>query len=326
VRGVVAHAGQRHLMGAERSLDDHTVDHRRAGPPLGRGHHDDRPPGQQGGSARAGLGLDPTDGGQAPVEHLGQLPVHGDRLVTGDHVHLVPVTLQELAHIAVRRPAEHGRPADLVPVEVQDRQHGTVARRVQEADALPRALEGARLGLAVAHDAGHDQVRVVEGGTECMSQGVPELAALVDRSRGGDAHVARDAARGRELPEQALQADRVLRHRRVDLSVAALEIDVGQEGRAAVAGTCHVDHVEIVPDDHPVEMGIQQVEPGRCAPVSEQARLDVGGLQRLVEQRVGLEVDLPDGQVVGGAPPGVESVEIAVAQFSGRVFGHDCPP
>ena len=36
--------------------------------------------------------------------------------------------------------------------------------------------------------------------------------------------------------------------------------------------------------------------------MAEQPRLDVLGLQRLAQQRVGQQVDLADGQVVGGPP------------------------
>ncbi|MCY1171844.1 hypothetical protein D9M73_119680 [compost metagenome] len=64
----------------------------------------------------------------------------------------------------------------------------------------------------------------------------------------------------------------------------------------------HRDHVEIVFDDQPVEMDIEQVEPRRGAPMAEQPRLDVGQRERAIEQRVGAQVNLPDRQIIGGAP------------------------
>ena len=108
--------------------------------------------------------------------------------------------------VVVGRAAEHRRPRDLVAVQVQDRQDRAVAHRVQEVDALPRTGERPGLRLAVADDAGDDEVGVVERGAERVHQRVAELAALVDGAGRRHADVARDAAGRRELPEQSLHA------------------------------------------------------------------------------------------------------------------------
>ena len=117
---------------------------------------------------------------------------------------------RKAANVVVAVAAQHGRAADLVAVEVQDRQHGAVADRVEEAGALPGAGQRPRLRLAVADHRGDDQVRVVEGRAEGVRQHVAQLAALVDRARRLHADVARDPARGREAAAQAQQAGRVL--------------------------------------------------------------------------------------------------------------------
>ena len=57
-----------------------------------------------------------------------------------------------------------------------------------------------------------------------------------------------------------------------------------------------------------------KAEPGRGAPVAEQPRLDVLRPERLAQQRVVLQIDLADGQVVRGPPVGVEEVELARRQ------------
>ena len=44
-----------------------------------------------------------------------------------------------------------------------------------------------------------------------------------------------------------------------------------------------VDDVQIGIADRAIEMGINEVEPGRGAPMPEQPRLDMFGLQRLLE-------------------------------------------
>ena len=45
--------------------------------------------------------------------------------------------------------------------------------------------------------------------------------------------------------------------------------------------------------------------PGRRAPVSEQHVLDVRERQRPLQQRIVVEIDLADRQIVGGAPVGI---------------------
>jgi hypothetical protein len=69
------------------------------------------------------------------------------------------------------------------------------------------------------------------------------------------------------------------------------------------------DHVEIALHDHAVEMDIEQVEPRRRPPMAEQPGLDVGDRKRRLEQRIGAQVDLPDRQVIGGAPIAVDSAQ-----------------
>lgn len=53
---------------------------------------------------------------------------------------------------------------DLVPVKVQDRQEAAVPRGVQELVAVPAGCERSGFGFPVAHHAGDDQFRIVEGG------------------------------------------------------------------------------------------------------------------------------------------------------------------
>ena len=69
-----------------------------------------------------------------------------------------------------------------------------------------------------------------------------------------------------------------------------------------------VDRVEVARADRAVQVRVEEVQPGRRAPVAEQPRLDVLEAQRLAQQRVVEQVDLPDRQVVRGAPVGVEAL------------------
>jgi hypothetical protein len=57
--------------------------------------------------------------------------------------------------------------------------------------------------------------------------------------------------------------------------------------------------------------------------VAQQSWLDVLREQRLTQQRVALQIDLTDGQVVVGSPPGVELLEFRLGQV-GQSVHHDC--
>ncbi len=210
----------------------------------------------------------------------------------------------------MRDAGEEAGIGDLVPVQVEDRQHAAVAGRVEEFVTVPSGGEGAGLRLAVADDAGDDQVRVVEGGAVGVAQGVAELAALVDAARRLRGDVAGNAPREAELLEQLLHPLRVPADLRIDLAVGPFEVGVGDHRRAAVPRADDIDHVQVITLDDPVEVGAEHVQAGRRSPVAEQPRLDVLPQQRLPQQRVVQQVDLPDREVVGRPPVGVELAEL----------------
>ena len=84
---------------------------------------------------------------------------------------------------------------------------------------------------------------------------------------------------------------------------------MGDERRAAVARAGQVDHVGVALVDQPVQVDVDQAQPGRRAPVAEQPRLDVLRPQRLAQQRIVQQVDLRDGQVVGGVPVALHALQ-----------------
>ena len=85
-----------------------------------------------------------------------------------------------VAQLVARDAGEHGRVGDLVAVEVQDRQHRAVACRVEELVRVPARGQRPGLGLAVADDAGDEQVGVVERG----AVGVRRARSRARRPRG----------------------------------------------------------------------------------------------------------------------------------------------
>src|SRR5690606_1501631 len=190
----------------------------------------------------------------------GHRPVDGGRFVADDIDRVVPVPAQQGVEFGFGKAGEHRRVGDLVAVEVQDRQDGTVVHRVEELVGVPGRGQRPGLRLAVPDDAGDQQAGVVEGGPVGVREGVAEFAALVDRAGdlGGD--MAGDAAGEGELPEEPLHALRVAADVGVRLAVAALQPGVGQHGGAAVTGPPDAQGVPPALCDHAVEVRVHQVQ------------------------------------------------------------------
>jgi hypothetical protein len=172
------------------------------------------------------------------------------------------------------------------------------------------AVASGGLPPPVADHARHDQVGVVEGGAERVGQRVAQLAALVNGAGRLRRGVARNPAREGELLAQPLEPGEVPRHFGIQLAVGSFQVGVRHHARSAVARAGDEDQVEVVPPDDPVEVRVDEVEPRGRAPVSQQAGLDVVQRQRLPEQGVVQQVDLADGEIVGGPPVGVDRVQL----------------
>src|SRR3546814_2430495 len=67
-------------------------------------------------------------------------------------------------------------------------------------------------------------------------------------------------------------------------------------------------------------MRVDEVQTGRGAPMAQQPGLHVLRQERLAQQRVVHEVDLPHRQVVGRSPPSIEAGQLLVAQARFRRF------
>ena len=177
---ILTDVGHRDLVGAPAALGRKTVDVLRARPALRRPEHDHRPGLPRRPALVARGALDLRNPVERPVERGREGLMHRLRLVALDEQRLPAVPAEERDELVLRDPGEHGRVRDLVAVQVQDRQHGAVGPRVQELVRVPAGGQRARLGLAVADDAGDDQVGVVEGGAER----VDERVARARRPRG----------------------------------------------------------------------------------------------------------------------------------------------
>ena len=212
----------------------------------------------------------------------------------GDEERLVAVAAHELAELCLGNARENGRARDLVAVEMQDRQHRAVGTGIQELVGVPTRRERAGLGLAVADDAGNEQVGVVVRRTVRMHECVAELTAFVDRAGCFRRDVARDPTGKRELAEELAQTFLVLTDVGVHLAVGSFEIRVGNEARTAVSGPRDVEHAQAALADRAIEMDVDEIEAGGRSEVAEQTRLHVFRLERFAQQGIVQQVDLPD--------------------------------
>ena len=308
------HLAHRHLMRAPVAFLPLAVDLLWAGPAFRRAHDDHRPHGPLGEAVRSGILLNAPDVVDRLLKRRRHQLVHRLRIVALDEMRGIAVAAHQGFELLVRDAREHGRIRDLVAVEVQDRQHRSIAHGIEEFVGVPARRQRPRFSLAVADHAGDDEVGVVEGRAMGVRHRIAELPALVDRARRLRRDVARDAAGKRELGEQPLHPLLVLRNVGIDLAVSPLEIGVGDQPRPAVAGAGDVDHVEVELLDQPVEMDVDEVQARRRAPMSEQPRLDVVLRQRRLEQRIVEQIDLPDRQIVRRAPVGIDHRAFLVRQ------------
>src|ERR1035438_2864006 len=224
------------------------------------------------------------------------------RVIALDKVRLVTTAYVKGLQVGVARPSLGGWPRDFVSIEMKDRQDGTVTDRIDEVDRLPASFQWTGLGLAISDNAGHNQVRIVEGRAECVNQRVAKLSAFVHGIWDVRAAVAGHAARCGELAKHEPQAVFIVRDLRVDLGVCAFKIGAGIQRGTPVSRTRNVDDVRIVLFDQPVQMNIDEVLSRRGSPVTEQPWLDLFRFKWLAKQRIVKQVDLADAKIVCRTP------------------------
>jgi hypothetical protein len=78
---------------------------------------------------------------------------------------------------------QHRQIGDLQPVEMQVWKNRAVVRGVQKFVGVPTGGQRSSFSLAVADDAGDDQMRIVEGRAISVEQGIPRPGATSDRAR-----------------------------------------------------------------------------------------------------------------------------------------------
>ncbi len=186
---------------------------------------------------------------------------------------------------------------------------------------MPAGRQRSRFGLAVAHHTANQQIRIVKHGAGSMDDRVAQFPALVNRTGRLRRDMAGNPSGKRELLEEALHPFFGLRNVGIDFAVGALEIGVRDHPRPAVARPGNIDGVQIKLFDGAIHVHINEVQAGRSAPVAQQARLDVLDPQRLVEHRIGQQIDLPHREIIRGAPVGVHPGQLFLRENTLRFDG-----
>ena len=192
---------------------------------------------------------------------------------------------------------------------MQDRQHRAVGFRIEKLVGMPRGGQRSGFRLAIADDAGGDEIGIVEHRSECVTERIAQFAALMDRARALRRCMAGNSSWKRKLNEELAQPGLIGADVWIDLAVSALEISVGHDSRAAVPRAGDINHVEVVFLDDPVQMHVNEVLPGGRTPMAQQHMLHVREYQRPLQQRIVVEINLADRQIVGGAPVRIHLVE-----------------
>src|SRR5215831_16708495 len=82
-------------------------------------------------------------------------------LVPLDEVWRVPVSSEKVIQFFVADSGKHAGIGDFVTVQMQDWQNHTVSHGIEKLVGMPAGGEGSGLGLAVADNAGDDQIGIV---------------------------------------------------------------------------------------------------------------------------------------------------------------------
>ena len=174
-------------------------------------------------------------------------------------------------HAFVRRPRERP-PATLDALMGAPGRAAHPLAETDPGDADPDAVLSPldwRLIAALATEPRATAVRLAQESGLSPKSVRARRAALVEGTGGARRDMAGVPGRKGELPHQSSPASGVARDAPVALGVGALQVGIGHQAGAPVTGTGHVDHVQVPVPDHPVQVGVDEVEARRRPPVPE---------------------------------------------------------
>jgi hypothetical protein len=88
--------------------------------------------------------------------------VHLFGLITLNEKGLVAITLQQALEFLAAYPCEDCWACDLIPIEMENREHCPVPDRVEKLIAMPAGCERPRLSFAIPNNTTGHKIRIVE--------------------------------------------------------------------------------------------------------------------------------------------------------------------
>ena len=117
---------------------------------------------------------------QDRIKRAGETLMHDGGNVAFDEMRFIAVAADQVGQFLAADAREHGRICDLEPVEMKDRKNRAITCRIQKLVGVPTGGKRAGFRLAVADDAGDDQIRIVESGAIGVDQGIAQFSAFVN--------------------------------------------------------------------------------------------------------------------------------------------------
>jgi len=102
---------------------------------------------------------------------------------------------QQIRQLVLANTREHGRPGDLIPVQMQDRNHSSVTRGIEKLVRVPARCQRTGFRLAISNDATRHQIGIVEHRPVSVQKRVSEFSAFMDGTRRFRRRMAWNAAR-----------------------------------------------------------------------------------------------------------------------------------
>jgi hypothetical protein len=104
--------------------------------------------------------------------------------------------------------------------------------------------------------------------------------------------MARNAARKRKLLKEAAQTRFVLTNTGITLAVGTFQITIRDNRRGAVTRAGNKNRIEIILNDQPVGVRINQIKSRRSSPMSYRPWLYIRWLQRASQEGIASQVNL----------------------------------
>src|SRR5947209_378801 len=137
--------------------------------------------------------------------------MHLLRLVSLYEIRLPAVAREEIRELLIIQPAKQGGICDLVAIEMENGQHGTVTCGIQKLVAVPTGCQWSGFRLAVSHHTACEQVWIVEHRTASVHDRITQFSAFVDGTRSFGRGMARNPSGKGKLFEQPFHPFLILR-------------------------------------------------------------------------------------------------------------------